>query len=281
VQLRVASRAENVAIVRAMLTGVADALQLPAELSDGVRTAVSEACNNVVLHAYEGGEGPLDVDVSVRRDALEVVVRDRGSGIRPHAHGSGPAVHGVGLAVVQAFTDRVELRGAEGAGTEVRMEFAAGQVLAATAGALGVDSVTAPPPPEPPANGAAVAILAPPLAGPVLAHLAAALAVRARFTVDRLADAQLVADAVAAHAPTMSPQGCLVVRLHTAPRTLELMVGPLLPDSGARLVSDSGAAGLEPVIARLTDDVRVQAGADGDLVRVRMDDRRRPTRPLG
>ena len=46
-----------------MLAGVAEAIDLDAEQLDDIRTAVTEACNNAVLHAYEGSEGPLEVDI--------------------------------------------------------------------------------------------------------------------------------------------------------------------------------------------------------------------------
>jgi serine/threonine-protein kinase RsbW len=277
VQLCLSSRPENVGVVRAMLSGVIDALDLSVEVADGVRTAVSEACNNVVLYAYPGAEGPMEVDLTVGGAGIEVVVRDRGTGIRPHAELGDAAMHGVGLAVVQAFTDRVELRGAAGEGTEVRMEFAMparpeapGSPLDAHAAPLGDGHATGLGP------GAALLSLAhTPLGPPVLAQVAAAMATRARFTVDRLSDTQLVTDAIAAHAADATADGRLLVRFEILPRTLQLTVGPLLTDTGTRLVGDSAAGGLQPIIERLTDEVRVEAGPDGDLLIVRMNDDRR------
>jgi anti-sigma regulatory factor (Ser/Thr protein kinase) len=278
VQLRLTSRPENVGVVRAMLSGVIDALDLSVEAADGIRTAVSEACNNVVLHAYPGAEGPMEVDLSVRGQDIEVVVRDRGTGIRPHAELGDDAMHGVGLAVVQAFTDRVELRGAVGEGTEVLMEFAVPGRAESPDGALDAHAA-----PLDEAHidglgpGAALLSLAPtPLGRPVLARVAAALATRARFTVDRLSDAQLVTDAIAAHAAAMTADGRLLVRFEAVPRALQLTVGPLLTDTGAQLVREPVGAGLEAVIERLSDEVRVEAGPDGDLLIVRMTDDRRP-----
>src|SRR5712691_237799 len=72
------NRAENVAIVRQALTGIADAMRLETGLLSDIKTAVSEACNNVVLHAYDGHEGPLEVYVCPSEDELDVVVRDEG-----------------------------------------------------------------------------------------------------------------------------------------------------------------------------------------------------------
>src|SRR5438270_7840798 len=78
------NRAENVAVVRQALTGIADAMRLDDGLLSDIKTAVSEACNNVVLHAYDGREGPLEVYICPDEDELDVVVRDEGLGIQPH-----------------------------------------------------------------------------------------------------------------------------------------------------------------------------------------------------
>src|SRR5436305_15224913 len=77
------NRAENVAIVRQALTGIADAMALEDGLLSDIKTAVSEACNNVVLHAYDGREGPPEVYVCPADDELDGMVRDEGQGIRP------------------------------------------------------------------------------------------------------------------------------------------------------------------------------------------------------
>ena len=53
VSLRLPARPENVAVVRQALTGLGDAYDLDPDLLGDIKTAVTEACNNVVLHAYE------------------------------------------------------------------------------------------------------------------------------------------------------------------------------------------------------------------------------------
>ena len=78
VRIVVSSRPENVAIVREVLAGLADSIDI--DTIEDVKVAVSEACNNVVVHAYDERGGPLEVEVFVGRHELDVVVRDYGVG---------------------------------------------------------------------------------------------------------------------------------------------------------------------------------------------------------
>ena len=124
VRLSLPARAEGVAVVRQALAGLADALDFdPAVLAD-MKMAVSEACTNVVVHAYGEREGNLDVEMLVDDSGLTIVVRDQGSGIDRDAPRSDdvPAL-GLGLPLIAALSDAFELRGERGQGTEVRMTF--------------------------------------------------------------------------------------------------------------------------------------------------------------
>ena len=78
VSLELASRAENLTLVRGMIGGVGELLAIDPELLDDVKTAVSEACNNVVMHAYHGDSGPLVVSLYAQPDGIAVAVRDQG-----------------------------------------------------------------------------------------------------------------------------------------------------------------------------------------------------------
>ena len=84
--------------------------------------AVSEACSNVVMHAYEDGDGPLELTGWVEDDAVTFVVTDRGSGISPRLQ-TGAAGLGLGLPLMAALSDEVEVRSPPGGPTEVRMTF--------------------------------------------------------------------------------------------------------------------------------------------------------------
>src|SRR3954465_5865318 len=169
------SRADNVALVRQAFGGLADAVGISEPLLADVKTAVSEACNNVVVHAYGGEEGPLEVPVGVTGNQLSVLVRDHGGGIQPTPALTEQTVHGVGLSLIQALTEKVEFAGAADSGTEVRMTFSADHDLTDPEG----DSSAAPS--SAPSDGLEVSIGQGELVAPVLGRIVAMLAARAGF----------------------------------------------------------------------------------------------------
>jgi anti-sigma regulatory factor (Ser/Thr protein kinase) len=119
------ARPEGVAVVRQALAGMAEALAFDAAVVADMKMAVSEACTNVVVHAYEEDEGTLEVEIRSDEMGLTVVVRDHGAGIQPRpARRRAPAL-GLGLPLIAALSDAFELRGSVGEGTEVRMTFRA------------------------------------------------------------------------------------------------------------------------------------------------------------
>ena len=79
--LTLAARPENVLVVRQALAGVAESIGLDGFEKNDLVTAATEAANNVVVHAYEDEEGPLELEVFARPSALEVLIRDHGCGM--------------------------------------------------------------------------------------------------------------------------------------------------------------------------------------------------------
>lgn len=121
-ELSLPARADNVAVIRHVLGGLGDALDLDPEVLADVRLAVSEACANAVVHAYAGEEpGLLDLEVTAGEDEIEVVVRDHGRGMMPRADSPGL---GVGLPLMASLSESLELTNRTDGGTEVRMSFA-------------------------------------------------------------------------------------------------------------------------------------------------------------
>lgn len=121
IRLELISRPESVSLVRTLLRTVAQETGLESRLLDDICTAVSEACNNVVLHAYPTVSGPLIFSCTVRAGSVDAVVSDRGCGIVAGAGSDGGL--GMGLPVIRALATTVEFDAGSGAGTEVRMTF--------------------------------------------------------------------------------------------------------------------------------------------------------------
>jgi serine/threonine-protein kinase RsbW len=277
IRLQLANRPENVMLVREALTGVADALAVDRGDLIDIHTAVTEACNNVVQHAYAGEEGPLDVVVEPAPDAVTVVVRDWGVGIPTPHGGTGTAAHeagpGIGLTAIHTLTQRLDLRRPAGGGTEVRMEFA---TLGARPPRPHAMPAAALPAIAPAAHAPTIALTVTPgaLARTVLPRLMCGLAVRAHFSTDRLSDLYLIADALGASAG--------VAPLHTVadvqPRALELRIGPLERGRGERLVADSSLHGLGgSVIAKLVDRCQVERAGSYEVLALRLMDERGAT----
>src|SRR5205085_11426702 len=62
-KIRLPAKPDNVAVLRQALTGLGDAYELDPDFLSDIRTAVTEACNNVVIHAYSGDSpGLLEVE---------------------------------------------------------------------------------------------------------------------------------------------------------------------------------------------------------------------------
>jgi serine/threonine-protein kinase RsbW len=274
VLLNLSNRSENVMLVREMLTGVGETVDLDSSDLYDIRTGVTEACNNVVLHAYEGAEGPLQVELLASRDIIEVTVRDEGVGIRPRIRPADEAALGIGLPLIQALVHSVEFSERRGGGTAVRMEFRASSRRALEpsgendypaeqlAGAVANLATTT-----------AMTIAPASLAQAVLPRVLSVLAARAHFSTDRISDAQIVADALAAHALGSLGANRLNLIVDVSSRSLELRVGPLGPGRAERLIVDSAMDGLGGVIEKLTDDRRTVALGSAEMLALQLRDR--------
>jgi serine/threonine-protein kinase RsbW len=119
---RMAARAENLGAVRQWIAELCGRMPVEEPLATDVKLAVSEACANVVMHAYAGGEpGALELDARPDGDLLRIVVRDQGGGLRPRPDSPGA---GLGLPLIAALSEWVEVRRNEpGHSTELVMTF--------------------------------------------------------------------------------------------------------------------------------------------------------------
>ena len=124
------SRSANEGFARAAVAAFAAQLD-PAvdELAD-LRTAVSEAVTNAIVHAYPDRLGVVALTVRLFENGkIQVQVKDKGRGIpdvdkamEPLFTTGGEERSGLGFSVMESFTDRLRVRSAEGKGTTVTME---------------------------------------------------------------------------------------------------------------------------------------------------------------
>jgi anti-sigma regulatory factor (Ser/Thr protein kinase) len=120
-ELKLPARAENVAVVRHAFGGFAEVLTVDEQTLADIKLAVTEACTNVVVHAYDDGEpGSLEVDASIDDGRLTVVIRDSGRGIVPRPDSPGL---GLGLPLIATLAESLELGTDDRDRTEVRMTF--------------------------------------------------------------------------------------------------------------------------------------------------------------
>ena len=126
--------------------------------------------------------------------------------------------------------------------------------------------------PESPSTGqpTSVAIAAGPLVGPVLRRVVGMLAARADLPLDRLDDAILVADLIAARAPAHTRDDEVRVEFEPGDRSLALVVGPLRPGGGDALIVDAAVPGVGNVIEQLADELMVISQGEDEYLRVRL-----------
>src|SRR3954468_18076581 len=132
VRLALPARARNIAVVRRALEAIADELALPRRLVEDMRLAVTEACTNVVRHAYADGEADhasaLRVELLPEPPGMRVIVEDRGRGLSPSPDLRGP---GLGLPLIAKLTSELEVSHGPGdRGSRVAMFFAPASIEA-------------------------------------------------------------------------------------------------------------------------------------------------------
>jgi serine/threonine-protein kinase RsbW len=274
-RLSLSNRPENVSLVRDVLTGLAEAIQLDEESTYDINAAVSEACNNVVLHAYEGGEGPLGVELYAPASGIVAVVRDRGKGIRPGVRSGEETGPGIGLRMIRALVSRLEFEqdaeagASEGSGgSGVRMTFAAAGAQPLEPGRdAGVELPAAAA--SEPASTVTLTLAPARLTNRVLPRLVCPLAARAEFSSDRIAETHRIANVLAGYVRESSNGGQVSVGVTVHPRDLELWMAPLREVSEKELVAGSGVDGRGDV-AELT---KVEAEPSPDTLLLRLADR--------
>jgi serine/threonine-protein kinase RsbW len=125
VRLTIPARPEYITLGRLALTAIAGVRPVSDETLHDLKLALTEACTNSVKHAYEeGGEGTVDILYELEPDRLAVEVGDAGAGFAPDdadgANGDDLSEGGLGIEIIRAVTDEVEIAEREGGGSRLR-----------------------------------------------------------------------------------------------------------------------------------------------------------------
>ncbi|MGN6872617.1 MAG: ATP-binding protein [Solirubrobacteraceae bacterium] len=268
--LRLNSRPDTAGLVRAALGALAGPFRLREELVNDLKTAISEACNNAVEHAYRGQSGAIAVHVDVGFESVDVSVRDWGGGFQQLAP-AGDRMR-VGLPVINALADRAEFLTAPGSGTEVRMGFdirhdpRRDALLARVEESEDLEAWT---PWRRGLSGDVVVTLLPrELLGGVLEPLISALAARSRFTLERFSDVYLITRAVASHVQSAASSGRVSFALGAAEDRIDMTIGPLRPGAAEELRGMGSSDRLEASVARLASELDCEPIDSSELLRV-------------
>ena len=113
-------------VVAAYITRINPTLE---ELSD-VKTAVSEAVTNCIIHGYENKEGEIVMECNIHNNKISIVIEDYGTGINDIEKAMEPLYttrpewerSGMGFAFMEAFMDKLEVESVPGKGTKVFLE---------------------------------------------------------------------------------------------------------------------------------------------------------------
>ena len=129
-QITVPSKSINEGFARAAVARFAAQLDPTLDELGDIKTAVSEAVTNCIVHAYENKVGKIYITVSLYDEGLvKIKIRDKGRGIEDVKKAMEPLYTtaageraGLGFAVMESFMDKVRVHSKAGQGTSVILE---------------------------------------------------------------------------------------------------------------------------------------------------------------
>lgn len=134
-KMEIESRSENEEFARVAVAVFLSRLDPTVEEMDDIKTAVSEAVTNAVIHGYQGGEGTIYIETGIAGQEATVIVRDLGVGIPDIEKAMEPMYttdlsgerSGMGFSFMEAFMDEVKVESEPGKGTTVTLKKTVGR----------------------------------------------------------------------------------------------------------------------------------------------------------
>jgi hypothetical protein len=213
-----------------------------------------------------GASGRVAGDVAVRMvlppvAANAAIARQALAGLTDHLGVDAASAADLRASITAAWADAIHARAAEDEPVEVTMRIHRDQlVLRVGRAASGPWSPT----------GIVLALAPGRYVAAVLGRVVSLVSARVGFSIDRLSDAQLVSDTIAGAASTHAPGGIVRVHIEEHGHGFELIVGPLAPGGGNRMLAEMEIPGLGSLLARLVDRLEVERHGTGEqeLLRV-------------
>lgn len=124
------SRSENEGFARVTVAAFLTQMNPTLEEVEDVKTAVSEAVTNAIIHGYEEKKGKITIFSKIERDSFYIEVRDKGTGISDVKEAMNPLFttkpeqdrSGMGFLFMEAFMDEVQVESQVNVGTTVKMK---------------------------------------------------------------------------------------------------------------------------------------------------------------
>jgi len=230
--LRLPAESESLPIVRQALRSLGEAVRAERDALEDAELAVTEACTNVVEHAYGDGTGVIEATFEPEGAEMLVTVTDHGIGMPAN-----PSGDGFGLAMIEGIAREVEVRPRARGGTDLVMSLEMGSLPLSL-------------------NGSAPATAAP--LERIARRLVAVIAAQVDMPIDRIVESLLTVELAARHAPAYLLGNRAQLTLERLTGGFDLRLGPLVTDGARALVSESELPVIGAVIERFADQVEVE-----------------------
>lgn len=129
-ELNFLSKSNNEAFARVTVAAFAAQLDPTIEELADIKTAVSEAVTNCIIHGYEDTEGTVKIKARLIKNRIEIEITDNGKGIEDVELARKPLYttkgnmerSGMGLTIIESFMEEVEIHSVVGIGTRIVMK---------------------------------------------------------------------------------------------------------------------------------------------------------------
>ena len=129
-KLEFLSKSNNEAFARITVASFASQLDPSIEEISDIKTAVSEAVTNSIIHGYEENQGIIKIECTLFANSIEIEISDKGKGIeniekaKEPLYTSKPELErsGMGFTIMESFMDELKIESVVGVGTKITMK---------------------------------------------------------------------------------------------------------------------------------------------------------------